>query len=73
MNERDRNWFAPLWRRVLVTAFCAAWSGFEWLVSHDQFWGTLTAGLTGYAVWLFFIRFKPPEKTKETNNGKPQA
>lgn len=76
MNDRDRDWFAPLWRRVLVVAFLAVWTGWEWLFNHDQLWGTMTAGLLAYAVWAFFIGYKPAPPaadTQEKDDGKPQG
>lgn len=61
------EWFRPLWRRVLVVAFCLGWTLFEWFYSRDAFWGMLTLGLLAYAVWTFFITFDrrvgpPPDK-----------
>ncbi len=50
----------PLWRRILLVAFCAAWAGFE-LVWGDSFWATIAIGMTAYGVWLFLIDYKPGE------------
>ena len=36
MNERDVNFFRPLWIRVLVTAIVAVWFALEAVFSHDQ-------------------------------------
>jgi hypothetical protein len=49
------GWFKPLWARVLVTAFVAAWCAWEWLVSQDQFWGILTLAMLGWAIYTFFF------------------
>ncbi len=57
MAGNGLNWFRPMWRRVAIVAICAIWSGWEWFSNQDQFWGTLTLALTGYAIWTFFITF----------------
>ena len=63
MQERDRAFFAPLWRRILLTAFVAAWSAWEW--SHgESLWGTLTAGLTIYCLWAYLIAFPSGRKSE---------
>ncbi len=59
MNERDRAFFAPLWRRVLITVLVGAWAAFEW-VRGDSFWGTLVAAIFAYCVWAFFLNWKDP-------------
>jgi hypothetical protein len=57
MNEKDTNWFRPLWRRVLVTAIIVAWFGYETLFTHDSLWISITAIGIAYCAWNFFIRF----------------
>jgi hypothetical protein len=59
---------------------CAVWTAIEWLGTHDQFWGSVTLAMLAYAVWSFFIAYRPPSPTpaeggqsKETDNGKPEA
>jgi hypothetical protein len=46
-----------MWRRVAIVSFCVAWSGWEWLYNHDQFWGSLTLVLAGWSVWTLFITY----------------
>jgi hypothetical protein len=65
---------------VLATAVCLVWTGFEWGVTHDEFWGSITLAMLAYAVWSFFIAYRPPrpapaqgEQTREADNGKPEA
>jgi hypothetical protein len=62
MNARDADFFRPLWRRVLITAFVVAWFGYEVAFSHDSLWIAITAVALGYCVWNFFLRFpdEPP-------------
>jgi hypothetical protein len=66
LNERDAQFFRPLWLRVLVTAGLAVWFGLEAFFSHDQLWMTVTGLSFVYAVWAFFIRFPkgPPTGTE---------
>lgn len=67
-QQNNLEWFRPLWRRVIVVGFCAAWTLFEWFYSRDQFWGFLTLAVLAYAVWTFLIDFDrrvgpPPDAT----------
>lgn len=57
MNERDTNFFRPLWIRVLVTAVVAVWFVLEAVFSHDQLWMGITGVGVAYCVWNFFLRF----------------
>jgi len=59
MKEKDLQFFQPLWRRVSVTLFCAAWAIFEWLTGAP-FWGVLASGLTFYCYWTLFHTFNAP-------------
>jgi hypothetical protein len=47
--------FRPLWVRILITVFVAGWGAWEWLYTHDQFWGVVAIGMLGWAVYTFFI------------------
>jgi hypothetical protein len=61
MQERDRVFFQPLWRRIVLVIAVAAWSAWEW--SHgESFWGTLTAGVTAYCIWTYLIAFPSADK-----------
>ena len=42
MNERDAQFFRPLWLRVLVTGGLAVWFGLEAYFSHVELWMTVT-------------------------------
>ena len=48
-------WFRPLYRRVIVTLFCAGWIAFEMFQSGGDFWMIIAVGATVYAVWSFFL------------------
>lgn len=71
MNERDVNFFRPLWIRLLVTAIVAAWFVLEAVFSHDQLWMGITAVGVVYCVWNFFLRF--PRETARAPTAAAQA
>lgn len=61
LSERDRAFFRPLWRRVAVVAFCAAWAGFEYFLG-DPGWALIVGGIGVLAAWLFLVRFKATDE-----------
>jgi len=63
MRENDRKFFKPLWRRVGVTLFCLAWSGWEWY-NEQTLWATMVGGIFLYCIWAFFIKFDPDEEAE---------
>jgi hypothetical protein len=70
MQDSDRAFFEPLWRRILLVVVVAAWSAWEWS-NGDSFWGTLTLGVTAYAVWAYLIAFPgPAEPGKDQTSAK---
>ena len=76
MNERDTNFFRPLWIRVLVTGIVAVWFVLEAVLSHDQLWMGITAVGVVYCVWNFFLRFpkdQPAAPPGSTGGGTPPA
>lgn len=64
MNSSGRSqypFFEPLWRRLAVVAFVAAWLGFELVYSREPMWIIVAAGMLAYAVWAFVLKWpKPP-------------
>lgn len=69
MRETDRQFFRPLWRRVLATAVVAVWCAIEWWYS-DPFWGMLTGAVLAYCVWAFFLTFDGNEPTDTSGDGE---
>jgi hypothetical protein len=57
LNQRDTDFFRPLWRRVLVTVLIAVWAVLEWFVWGEEIWQWVTLAALAYAIWMFFIRF----------------
>ncbi|RCS23733.1 DUF3329 domain-containing protein [Phyllobacterium salinisoli] len=69
MNQNNSHSFLdPLWRRIALVGFCAAWSLYEW-TNGEAFWGTLTAGMAAYGAWSYLMNYEPsnkgPDKTGE--------
>jgi hypothetical protein len=74
MNQKDQDFFRPLWRRVLITAVVAVWCGYETFFSHDTMWIVITSAAVIYCVWNFFLRFpkeEPPAVTPTDAPPKP--
>jgi hypothetical protein len=68
MKDRDVQFFRPMWRRIVVTAICLVWAAFE-LWHGEQLWIFITLGLSGYAVWMFFITFPKAVPASESKGG----
>jgi len=60
LSDRDRSFFAPLWRRIAVIAFCAIWAGWEWSQGENT-WALMVGAVGAYGVWVFIIRFDEEE------------
>lgn len=48
-------WLVPLYRRVLTTAVCVFWLGFESLFDPGGLWFWLAFAATAWALWDFFL------------------
>ncbi|HEV7256013.1 MAG TPA: DUF3329 domain-containing protein [Mesorhizobium sp.] len=59
-RDADHPFLRPLWRRVALVAFCAAWGLFE-LVSGSPGWALLFGGMAAYGAWLYLINYRPGE------------
>jgi hypothetical protein len=62
MRDADHPFFRPLWRRVALVLFCAAWSVFEFW-NGTQIWGTFAGGMAVYGLWMFLLNYKPPAES----------
>lgn len=71
MNDRDSPFLRPLWRRIALVAFCAAWALWE-LWNGETFWAMLVGAITVYGAWTFLIDFdrKPSEKAENDADGE---
>jgi hypothetical protein len=48
----------PLWRRVALVAFCAAWSAFEAWVEPGGLWFWIFLGITVWGTWDMLLSGK---------------
>jgi hypothetical protein len=55
-SDSGHPFFRPLWRRVAVTTFVAAWFALE-AYQRDGLWIVVSAGMLGYAIWTFFLNW----------------
>ena len=74
MKTRDVDFFRPLWRRVAVMVVCVVWLLLE-IWGKDPTWIVITAGLSAYAMWTFFLKFPKDEPaiTEERESDVPPA
>ena len=56
----EHPWFDPLWRRIVLVCFCAAWVGIEYYFQNMS-WVYITLAITAYAFWSYLIAYKGPE------------
>jgi hypothetical protein len=61
--DAGHPFYKPLWRRLLIVAIVAMWAAYEFLVSKEMLWMSLSAGMLAYAVWVFLIGWKSGENT----------
>ncbi|NJM28998.1 MAG: DUF3329 domain-containing protein [Rhizobiales bacterium] len=59
-SDVGHPFYRPLWRRIVIVAFVAAWFGYE-AYSKDGLWTVLSAAMLGYAIWTFFIAWPKDE------------
>ena len=50
--------FRPLWRRVVTTAACLAWTVVE-VASGSVMWAIIFGATSLYLAWQFFVVFSP--------------
>ena len=78
MKDRDHPFFRPLYRRVLVTLFCAAWAAWE-VYNGERLWSYITMGITAYAAWVFLFTYDrqrdkaAAESPAAADGGEPDA
>lgn len=64
--------YRPLWVRLLIVGFCAAWAVVEF-VNREFFWGTIVAGIGAYAAYELLLKFKPaPVNDSKATSSAPE-
>lgn len=71
MKQSDISWFQPLWRRVAVTGFIAAWLAWELIWTRDSFWALLVGAALVYAVYTFFYAFPKEQPDEQSQSSRP--
>ncbi|WP_413719670.1 hypothetical protein [Silicimonas sp. MF1-12-2] len=59
--------FRPLWRRVVVTAFCIGWALFE-LSNGAMIWAAIFGACGVHLFLQFFVKFDPADYEPEDKN-----
>lgn len=71
--DTDHPFYRPLWRRVLLVAVCAIWTGVEFY-NNEQTWGTIFLVVTAYVFANLILFFKPsdpaPKPPEEADESK---
>lgn len=60
MNTRDREVFAPLWRRLLGAVLLGAWIAYE-TANGNIVWAMISGAAFGWWIWSFFLTWAPME------------
>lgn len=56
----EHPWFDALWRRIVLVAFCAGWTGVEYAFGNIT-WVYIMAAITAYAAWAYLFNYKGPD------------
>ena len=57
--------YRPLWVRLLIVGFCAAWAVVEF-INNEPFWATIVGGIAVYSAYVLLLTYKPPVPKPET-------
>jgi hypothetical protein len=69
MIDPNHPFYEPLWRRVLIPAFCFLWAAFE-IYAGETMWAVIVGGLGLYATWKLFIEKRKPPVQKPADEGR---
>jgi hypothetical protein len=72
MKDSEHPFFRPLWRRITLVVFCAAWCAFEFW-NGQAFWGTLAGGMAAYGAWEFLLNYAPKDAAAAAEKPEPEA
>jgi len=57
MFDFSHPFYKPLWRRIVISGFCAVWALFEF-ATGAPFWGMIFGAMAALTGWHFFIAWK---------------
>ena len=69
LKPNDLNWFRPMWRRLGITIFLAAWLVWEAVWTKDTFWALMVGAALAYSLYNFFYAF--PKDTPANEQIQP--
>ena len=71
--DTDHPFYRPLWRRLLLVGFCAAWTAVEFY-NGEQTWSMIFLVVTAYAFANLILFFKPsdPAAKPPEEGGEPK-
>ena len=72
MKDSEHPFFRPLWRRIVLVVFCAAWAVFEFW-NGQAFWGTLAVGMAAYGAWEFLWNYSPKDAVPSAEKPTEEA
>ena len=72
MKDSEHPFFRPLWRRIVLVVFCAAWAVFEFW-NGQAFWGTLAVGMAAYGAWEFLWNYGPKDAVPSAEKPTEEA
>lgn len=56
----EHPWLDPLWRRLVLVAFCAGWTGVEYSLGSTT-WTYIVGAVTLYGAWAYLVAYKAPD------------
>lgn len=71
IKDNEHPFFRPLWRRIAAVAVCLFWAVLEFM-TNAQTWGFIALAFAGYAVWQFFINYRPPPEDAARADRPPE-
>ena len=71
MKDAQHPFYRPLWRRIVIVAFCVIWTAWE-LWNREPMWATIAGGMAALAAWTFLLTYKPsPEAAAPSPDAAP--
>ena len=69
-KEAENPFYRPLWVRIVLTTVLILWCLVEWM-NGQTFWGVLVGAASLWAIWTFFITYRPDETSSGPNKASP--
>lgn len=56
-GKTEHPFLDPLWRRMVLVAFCVFWAGVEFYFDNAM-WGYVVLAIAVYAAWAYLLTYK---------------